>query len=172
MILPTERHQNQTFAVLEDRRRKRIEDIERQLNSSRIVDSSGTESDKQLDGNAQTNCSFYGRLIVWTVSNYVESVEQILDYERELAEPTGRPTIENYPLQLEAEMISINCNCSVYFHTNGLQMTRYWLKTARFLTFSTILALVEIFLLIRQLRLHSQQTTAVRARTFYIGNYI
>jgi hypothetical protein len=162
MTLPTEFHLNQTFAVLEDRRRKRIEDIERQLSSGNIVDTSNNDTSAENKGKPWSNCSFNGRLIVQTVPNHVETVQQIVDYEDEIAEPTGRPTVDAFNLHMQAEMVSINCNCSVYFETTGVQMTRYWLKLSRFLAFSTLLAFIEIILIIRQTRQYSSSNMAVR----------
>ena len=77
---------------------------------------------------------------------------QMDKYERELEDPQGISTIRGPPLMASMRLYSNNCELLLSANkVKGLKIDKYYSKAVYYAVFASILALSQVFLLIRQM---------------------
>ncbi|KAI9244801.1 hypothetical protein BY458DRAFT_447597 [Sporodiniella umbellata] len=130
--------------VLSEQIDKRIEELE----NSRYLD---WESSDESEYVPPFSCQFQMFSQLSPVSKNIKQSE-ILEYERELADPQGISTIPPQPLLLSSQLYSPNCHLLLSIDKQpGTKIEKYYKKATAYAGMASVTAIVQIFALIYQM---------------------
>ncbi|KAG1174625.1 hypothetical protein G6F70_004731 [Rhizopus microsporus] len=99
--------------------------------------------------------SFYCQFQMFAQLNPVPkeiTQSDLLDYEKELADPQGISTVKPPPLLLSAELYSPNCQLLLSIDKEpGIKIEKYYRKAVAYAGMATAIAIIQIFALIHQM---------------------
>ncbi|KAI8086537.1 uncharacterized protein BX664DRAFT_336101 [Halteromyces radiatus] len=146
-MLPTKESLETTQALITEHTEKRIKELDQLgLRDSQIWDE---VEDHPISVDFGCNLQIFGQLS--PIPRNIK-MSQLLEYEKELENPQGISTIQPPPLQLSSIMYSPDCGLGLSIeNASGIKIEEYFSKTISYATMATILAILQIFLLIHQM---------------------
>ncbi|CAO3677518.1 unnamed protein product [Rhizopus stolonifer] len=130
--------------VLYEQMDKRIEELE----NSRYLDWESSDESEYLP---PFSCQFQMFSQLNPVAKEIKESD-ILDYERELANPQGISTIQPPPLLLSSKLYSPNCHLLLSIDKQpGIKIEKYYKKATAYAGMASATAIIQIFALIHQM---------------------
>ncbi|CAO3690571.1 unnamed protein product [Umbelopsis ramanniana] len=143
-MLPSNNSMNQAREVLQDQLSQQMEELQK------VLDWSGQgyiDSDRSIQN--ITDCTFE----FWMQLHPVDGLmSEVLEYERELENPQGISV--RYPGPFVASMVMYSANCEIVMEmddSDGIKIEKYYKKAISYATLASVVAFIQIFLLIHQM---------------------
>ncbi|KAI8582785.1 hypothetical protein K450DRAFT_226893 [Umbelopsis ramanniana AG] len=143
-MLPSNSTMNQGREVLQEQLSLEMEELQK------VLDWSGQgyiDSDRSMPN--ITDCTFE----FWMQLHPVDGLmSEVLEYERELENPQGINV--RYPGPFMASMVMYSANCEIVMEmddSNGIKIEKYYKKAISYATLASVVAFIQIFLLIHQM---------------------
>ncbi|KAG2186648.1 hypothetical protein INT44_002872 [Umbelopsis vinacea] len=143
-MLPSNSTMNQGREVLQEELSLQLEEMQN------VLDWSGQGYiDNERSMPNITGCTFE----FWMQLHPVDGLmSEVLEYERELENPQGISV--RYPGPFMASMVMYSANCEMVMEmedSNGIKIEKYYKKAISYATLASIVAFIQIFLLIHQM---------------------
>ncbi|SAL96139.1 hypothetical protein [Absidia glauca] len=147
-MLPNDDALTSTRTLITEHIEKRIKEIEELgLRDNQVLDT--VEDDHPISVNLGCGLQIFGQLS--PVSRNIK-MSQLLEYEKELENPQGISTIRPPPLELSSVIYSPNCALGLSIEAaSGIKIEEYFSKAMWYATMATVLAVIQIFVLIHQM---------------------
>ncbi|KAI6151181.1 hypothetical protein BKA82DRAFT_4124844 [Pisolithus tinctorius] len=160
-IIPEE-SQNETTRVVRNELQSRIDKIKTMIDNG-VVDQESSEANSGV----QSDCGF---LVYAQIEPSPISEELMIDVESELQSPTGKWTLNVFPLHVNGVLLSRECGVLYrFYHAEGLRTQSFLRRVVNYGSISGVISLIMLTLLCRHVD-HTHSPAALQRLsvwTFY-----